>query len=94
MKCHNHYSSKNEYVVENKLVCASFEETRTFKELAKDTVAEVYNVDEINTCIINGDGASWINVSIEEEGIYFQFDPFYKSQAILRNINDKKKLKD
>lgn len=85
--------NKNEYVVQNKLVCASFEGTKTFKELAKATVSEVYNIDEIDTRIINGDGAAWIKASIDEEGVYYQLDPFHKSQAVLRTVNDKNSAK-
>lgn len=43
--------TRNEYIVENKLVCAGFENNRTFKELAEATVAEVYDMDEIDTRI-------------------------------------------
>ncbi|MBV4448557.1 ISLre2 family transposase [Clostridium tyrobutyricum] len=86
-------SGKNEYVVENKLVCASFGSARTFKELSKATVEEVYNMDEIDTRIINGDGAAWIKASIEDEGVYYQLDPFHKSQAVLRAVNDKQEAK-
>lgn len=86
-------STQNEYVVKNKLVCASFGDARTFKELSKATVEEVYNMDEIETRIINGDGAAWIKASIEEEGVYYQLDPFHKSQAVLRDVSDKREAK-
>ena len=82
--------SKDAYVVENKIACASFGTGKEFKELSDATIAEVYNTDEIKVRILNGDGASWIKQSIEDEGVYFQLDPFHKSQAVLRNIQDKK----
>ncbi|SHJ71154.1 Uncharacterised protein family (UPF0236), partial [Hathewaya proteolytica DSM 3090] len=82
--------SKEAYVVENKLVWASFESSKKFKELGDASIAEVYNVDEIETRILNGDGALWIRQSLEEEGVHFQLDPFHRSQAIIRAIPDKK----
>lgn len=82
--------SKDAYVVVNKIACARFSTGKKFKELSDATIAEVYNTDEIKVRILNGDGASWIKQSIEDEGVYFQLDPFHKSQAVLRNIQDKK----
>ncbi len=82
--------SKDAYVVENKIACASFSNNKEFKELSNATIAETYNADEIETRILNGDGAPWIKKSIEEEGVHFQLDPFHKSQAVLRAIQDKK----
>jgi hypothetical protein len=82
--------SKDAYVVENKLAYASFGSSKEFKELSDDTIAEIYNIDEIKVRILNGDGASWIKQSIEEEDVHFQLDLFHKSQAVLRAIHDKK----
>lgn len=82
--------SKDAYVVENKLAWASFDSSKKFKELSDASIAEIYNIDEIDTRILNGDGASWIKQSLGEEGIYFQLDPFHRSQAIIRAIQDKK----
>jgi len=83
--------SKDAYVVENKIACASFSNSKKFKELSDATIAETYNTDEIEIRILNGDGASWIKKSVEdEEGVYYQLDPFHKSQAVLRAIRDKK----
>ena len=81
---------KEAYLVKNKRVSAGFTEPRKFKKLRDAKIAEEYNVDEIETKIINGDGASWIKEGIGEEGVYFQLDPFHKSQAVLRNVSDKK----
>ena len=86
--------SKDAYVVENKIACASFSSNKKFKELSDATIAEIYNTDEIETRILNGDGASWIKQSAEEEGVYFQLDPFHKSQAVLRAVQDKKEAHD
>ena len=81
---------KEAYLVKNKRVSAGFIEPRKFKKLRDAKIAEEYNVDEIQTKIINGDGASWIKEGTDEEGVHFQLDPFHKSQAVLRNVSDKK----
>lgn len=81
---------KEAYLVKNKRVCAGFTDSRKFKKLRDTKIAEEYNVDEIETKIVNGDGASWIKEGLGEEGVYYQLDPFHKSQAVLRNVPDKK----
>ena len=88
-------SNENEDEVVGKTVYATFENSKKFKELGEATIAEIYNVDEIETRIINGDGASWIKeVAKEGEGIYYQLDPFHRSQAIVRWVSDKKERKN
>ena len=84
---------KNEYVVEDKTVCASFDNAKHFKQLSEATICEKYNVDEIKTRILNGDGASWIKATCEEQDTHFQLDPFHISQAIIRKVSDKKSQK-
>lgn len=66
------------YLVENKIVCAGFTNSKRFKQLRDAKIAEVYNVDEIEVKIINGDGARWIKEGIDEEGVYFSLDNFGK----------------
>lgn len=83
----------NGYEVINKIACAGFENSRNFKKISDAKIAQIYNIDEIKTRIINGDGAKWIKASIGEEGVYYQLDPFHKSQAILRALENKKEAK-
>lgn len=64
--------SKKEYVVIDKTVCASFNSSSHFKKVAEATIAEKYNVDEIETRILNGDGAKWIKATCEDQDIHFQ----------------------
>src|SRR3712207_3568860 len=82
--------SKDAYVVENKIACASFSNSKKFKELSDATIAETYNTDEIEIRILNGDGAPWIKQSIEEEGVYYQLDPFHRSQAVIRRSEERR----
>lgn len=46
--------SKKEYQVVDKTVCASFDNTKYFKNRTEAAIAEKYNVDEIRTRILNG----------------------------------------
>lgn len=85
--------SNDSYVVENKIACASFKNSKKFKELSDATIAEIYNKDEIQMRILNGDGAPWIKQGIDEEGVHFQLDPFHKSQAVYRKVKDKEEAK-
>lgn len=82
--------SNDAYIVENKIAYASFKGGKKFKGFSYATIAEIYNKDEIQIRILNGDGPSWIKQSIDEEGVHFQLDPFHKNQAVLRAIQDKK----
>lgn len=86
--------SKKEYIVVDKTVCASFDKVKHFKKLTEATIAEKYNVDEIQTRILNGDGAKWIKATCQDQDIHFQLDPFHISQAILRSVSDKKDKKE
>lgn len=86
-------ASKSEYEVVDKTLCASFKGTNHFKKLCSATINEKYNVDEIHTRILNGDGAKWIKASCEDENIHFQLDPFHIAQAITRAVSDKKNRK-
>lgn len=58
---------KEAYLVKNKRICAGFTNSRKFKKLRDTKIAEEYNVDEIETKIVNGDGASWI-----KEGLLYR----------------------
>lgn len=81
----------NEYVTTNKVVWAGVATPKEFQSLSQVAIAKQFNVDEIETCIINGDGAKWIQNNIESDNTYFQLDQFHIAQAVLRNIKDKKK---
>jgi hypothetical protein len=78
------------YEVINKKACAGFCDSKSFKSLWDASIAEEYNIDEIEVKILNGDGAKWIKEGLGEEGVHFQLDPFHVAQAIVRNVPDKK----
>jgi hypothetical protein len=81
---------KEAYVTKNKRVVAGFTDAKTFSLIRDASIAETYNIDEIKCRILNGDGAGWIKNGFDADGDYFQLDRFHISQAIIRNIKDKK----
>lgn len=81
--------SKDRYEVTHKLVCAGFEPAAEFRERKEGMLGSEYNLDEIQIRILNGDGGSWIKRQSESEEVHYQLDPFHKSRAIIRNIQDK-----
>lgn len=81
----------DEYVTTNKVVWAGISSPKEFQQLSQVEISKQFNADEIETCIINGDGAKWIQNNIESDNTYFQLDQFHIAQAIIRNVRDKKK---
>lgn len=81
--------SKGRYEVAHKLVYAGFEPAAEFRKRKEGMLGSEYNLDEIQMRILNGDGGSWIKSQSEGEEVHYQLDPFHKSRAIIRNIQDK-----
>jgi len=81
-------TSNNRFELVNKIACAGFEEASTFYKKKEAMIAKVYNVDEIEIRILNGDGAAWIKHGIDDT-VHYQLDSFHKHQAVLRNVSDK-----
>lgn len=81
--------SKGRYEVAHKLVCAGFEPAAEFRKRKEGMLGSEYNLDEIQMRIVNGDGGNWIKNHSEGEGVHYQLDPFHKSQAIIKNVEDK-----
>lgn len=88
------HEKKDRYVLKNKKAYASFGSSKEFRKLRQAKIAKQYNTDEIETKIVNGDGANWIKEVIKEDNSHFQLDPFHRNQAVLKNIEDKKKAKE
>ena len=84
-------TAKGRYNLSNKIACANFEGVKEFVRRKEGVIASMYNIDEIETRVLNGDGAEWIKKSISDEDTYFQLDPFHRNKAIYANIKDKKK---
>jgi hypothetical protein len=84
-------TGKKRYELTNKVACANFENAGRFQKRKEGVIASTYNVDEIETRLLNGDGASWIKQSITDETVHFQLDPFHRNRAIRQWVKDKEK---
>lgn len=71
----------------NKVACASFESVKDFIARKEGVIASVYQVDEIELRVLNGDGANWIAGNKDETAIY-QLDPFHRNKAIREYMSD------
>ena len=83
------YPSSKEYKTIEKTAFAGYMKPDEFKALKDATVAEKYNVDEIQYCVLNGDGASWIKKGHDGDTDIFQLDPYHLGKSIVRNVSDK-----
>jgi len=72
---------KKRYCLSSKVACANFENADKFYYRKEGAIDGVYNVDEVQLRVLNGDGASWIKRSIDADTIY-QLDPFHRNRAI------------
>jgi hypothetical protein len=84
-------TSKGRYNLSNKVACANFEGVNEFIKRKEGVIASAYNVDEIESRVLNGDGAELIKKSIADEDTQFQLDPFHRNKAIYTNVKDKRK---
>lgn len=76
-------TGKKRYKLTNKVACANFEGVEKFYRRKEGVIAANYNIDEINTRVLNGDGASWIKRSIDADTTY-QLDKFHRNRALRR----------
>jgi hypothetical protein len=81
-------TGKNRYELTNKVACANFETAGKFQKRKEGAIAAVYNVDEIETRLLNGDGAEWIKGAIADENTHFQLDPYHRNKAVLQYVSD------
>lgn len=76
-----------------KRVFAGMEKSTEFHEKREAQIRSIYNADEIEYRILNGDGGSWIKDPYEPETV-FQLDRFHIRQEIKRKLNcDKEAIK-
>lgn len=68
----------------NPLYMVGFEKTDKFFEKKEGQLASIYNLDEVTTRLINGDGGEWIKACEEKTAgnTYFQLDQFHIKKAI------------
>lgn len=73
-----------------KKVIAGMEKSSEFHEKREAQIRSIYNADEIEYRILNGDGGSWIKDPYEPDTV-FQLDRFHIRQEIKRKLNQDKK---
>lgn len=71
----------------NKKVIAGMETGKRFMKRREAFVSSIYNIDEIETKLLNGDGATWIDI---EEITYKQLDQYHLYKEIITKISHKK----
>ena len=71
-----------------KKVYAGMETGKKFNEKTEALIQSVYNIDEAELRVVNGDGAAWIKNTYEPERI-FQLDRFHIKKEIRRCIPEK-----
>lgn len=79
-------TGKRRYELQNKVACANFEESKHFIRRKEGIVAGYYAADEIETRILNGDGARWIQGSVISDETHYQLDTFHRNKAIMRAV--------
>jgi hypothetical protein len=81
-------SGKRRYRLTNKIAYANFGTVNKFQKRKEGIIASTYNVDEIETRVVNGDGAIWIKNAIIDENTHFQLDPFHRNQAVIKHVKN------
>lgn len=72
-----------------KRVIAGMEKSNEFHEKREAQIRSIYNADEIEYRILNGDGGSWIKDPYEPDTV-FQLDRFHIRREIKRKLNHDK----
>ena len=80
---------KNRYRVMNKIAVAGFDNSRDFQKRKEGAIASVFNTDEVEIRILNGDGGGWIKGGLIDETVHFQLDPFHLNRDIISKVRDK-----
>lgn len=81
-------TGKKRYELTNKVACANFEAAGKFQKRKEGAIAAVYSVDEIETRLLNGDGAEWIKGAISDGTTHFQLDPYHRNKAVMQYVSD------
>ena len=81
--------SKNRYKLRNKVAVAGFDNSRDFQKRKEGAIAKVFNTDEVEIRILNGDGGGWIKGGLIDETVHFQLDPFHLNRDIVKKVRDK-----
>jgi hypothetical protein len=84
---------RDRYRLHERVAAAGFAKSREFQDCREAVIAERFNLDEVETRILNGDGGSWIK-KVKDPETVFQLDPFHRNKAVRERIHDKKAQRD
>jgi hypothetical protein len=82
-------ADNGKYNTIDKFAYAGFGGTDKFASIFEMLLRHRFDMDGIEQCVMNGDGASWIKSAAEESGVILQLDPFHRSRAVMRGVCDK-----
>jgi hypothetical protein len=84
---------KSTYDMVNPLYMAGFEDADKFYEKKEGQIGSVYNLDEIDVRLINGDGGSWVQgFGVRSSAAcHLQLDPFHIKREIMKSGLPKEK---
>lgn len=89
---HDGWRSENPKKLKDRILIAAIESGRAFCHRKEAVLSTVYNTDEIQYRILNGDGGAWIKDSAA--GTVFQLDRFHVLRAITSTIRDRRARRD
>ncbi len=84
---------KSRFVLHEKVAIAGFAKSKEFQDYREAAIADKFNLDEVETRILNGDGGGWIK-KVKDKETVFQLDPFHRNKAIRELIHEKRAQKD
>ena len=82
-------AGKDRYLLQDKVVVAGFSKAKDFHDYREASIAEKFNLGEVDCRILNADGASWIK-KVKDKSTCFQLDPFHRNKAIREKIHDRR----
>ena len=97
MECKGKDSKGNTvYDMVNPMYMAGFEDVGKFREKKEGMIGSVYNLDEIEVRLVNGDGGGWVRSAAEScgENVHIQLDPFHIKREITGSGLSKEQRKE
>ena len=77
------------YSTLDKIAYASFGAVSGFTATFEALLRQFFDMDGIERRVTNGDGEAWIRTTAEENDSNLQLDPYHRSKAIIKAVNDK-----
>ena len=91
--CEIYDISKEYKMADNSILIfvSNIEKNKLFSILPelKTNFNKVFNTDEVEIRILNGDGGGWIKGGLIDETVHFQLDPFHLNRDIVKKVRDK-----